>query len=155
MGVGGQHHAPAVLPLGKTRYPLYKRLGRPQGRSGRLRKISPPPGFDPRAVQPVASCYTDWTIPAHENNIYHYKMVHISPINSNRRMQSIERKAALLFTWKGWKTLQFIKASIIFITKDNWLKPCFSFSLWHTTRCLLHRSRSNPILLRSSKKQFS
>ena len=27
----------------KTRYPLYRRLGGPQGRSGRERKISPPP----------------------------------------------------------------------------------------------------------------
>jgi hypothetical protein len=26
----------------------------PQGRSGRVRKISPPPGFDPRTVQRVA-----------------------------------------------------------------------------------------------------
>jgi hypothetical protein len=58
--VGGQHHAPAVLPPGKTRYPLYRRLGGPQGRSGRVRKISPSPGFDPRTVQPVTSRYTDW-----------------------------------------------------------------------------------------------
>jgi len=29
------------LYRGKTRYPLYKRLGGPQGRSGRVRKISP------------------------------------------------------------------------------------------------------------------
>jgi hypothetical protein len=43
-----------------TPYPLTRRLGRPQGRSGRLRKISPPPpGFDPRTVQRVASRYTD------------------------------------------------------------------------------------------------
>jgi hypothetical protein len=34
----------------------------PQGRSGRVRKISPPPGFDPRTVQPVASRYTDYAI---------------------------------------------------------------------------------------------
>jgi len=47
------------LPSGKTRYPLYKRLGGPQGRSGQVRKISPPPGFDPRTFQPVASRYTD------------------------------------------------------------------------------------------------
>jgi hypothetical protein len=40
--VGGQHHAPAALPPGKTRYPLYRRLGGPKGRSGRVRKISPP-----------------------------------------------------------------------------------------------------------------
>ena len=59
MGVGGQHHAPAALPPGKTRYPLCRRLGGPQGRSGQVRKISLPPGFDPRTVQPVASRYTD------------------------------------------------------------------------------------------------
>jgi hypothetical protein len=47
------------LPSGKTRYPLYRRLGGPQGRSGQVRKISTPPGFDPRTVQPVASRYTD------------------------------------------------------------------------------------------------
>ena len=34
MGVVGQRHASAALPLGKTRYPLSRRLGRPQGRSG-------------------------------------------------------------------------------------------------------------------------
>jgi hypothetical protein len=38
------------LPPGKTWYPLYSRLGGPQGRSGQVRKISPPPGFDPRTV---------------------------------------------------------------------------------------------------------
>ena len=64
MGVGGQHHAPAALYPGKTRYPLYWRLGGPQDRSGQVRKISPPPGFDPRTVQPVASSYTDWAISA-------------------------------------------------------------------------------------------
>jgi hypothetical protein len=52
-------------PRKETRYPLYRRLGGSQGRSGRVRKISPPPGFDPRTVQPVASRYTDWATPAH------------------------------------------------------------------------------------------
>ena len=33
MGVGGQHHALAALPPGKTRYPLYRRLGGLQGPS--------------------------------------------------------------------------------------------------------------------------
>ena len=66
MGVGVQHHAPAALHPGKTRYPLYRRLGGLQGRSGRVQKMSPPPGFDPRTVQPVASRYTDWAIPAAE-----------------------------------------------------------------------------------------
>ena len=45
MGVGGQHHVPAALPPGKTRYALYRRLGRPQGRSGLVRKISPHTGI--------------------------------------------------------------------------------------------------------------
>jgi hypothetical protein len=39
-GMGGQRHAPAALPPGKTRYPLYRRLGGPQGRCGQVRKIS-------------------------------------------------------------------------------------------------------------------
>jgi hypothetical protein len=55
MGVGGQRHAPAALSPGKTRYPLYRRLGGPQGRSVQVRKISSPPGFDSQTVQPVAS----------------------------------------------------------------------------------------------------
>jgi hypothetical protein len=54
MRVGGQRHALATSPPGKTRYPLYS-LGGSQDMSGQVRKISPPPGFDPRTVQPVAS----------------------------------------------------------------------------------------------------
>ena len=46
-------------PAKETRYPLYRSVSGPQGRSGRVRKISPPPGFDPWTVQPVASRYTD------------------------------------------------------------------------------------------------
>jgi len=57
--VGDQRHAPAALPPRKTRYPLYRKLSGPQGRSGRVRNISPPPEFDPRTVQPVASRYAD------------------------------------------------------------------------------------------------
>jgi len=46
MEVGGQRHAPAALPPGKTPYELYRRLGGPQVQSERVRKISSPPGFD-------------------------------------------------------------------------------------------------------------
>ena len=65
MEMGGQRHAPAALPPGKTRYALFRRLGGPQGRSGPVQKISTPPGFHPRTIQPVASRYTDCAIPAH------------------------------------------------------------------------------------------
>jgi len=47
--VGGQRHAPAVLPPGMNLFPLYRRLRGPRGRSGEVQKISPPPRFDPRA----------------------------------------------------------------------------------------------------------
>jgi hypothetical protein len=49
-----------TLPPGKTRYPLYRRLGGSQVRSGHVPKISPPPGFEHRTVQPVGSRYTDY-----------------------------------------------------------------------------------------------
>ena len=55
MGVGGQHNAPAALPPGKTRYPLYRRLSGPQDRSGRVCKISSPLGFDPQTGHSISS----------------------------------------------------------------------------------------------------
>jgi hypothetical protein len=56
-GVGGQRHASAALPLGKTRYSLIRRLSGPQGRSGRVRQISPPPGLDPGPSSPYRLTY--------------------------------------------------------------------------------------------------
>ena len=41
----------SLLPV-KTQYPLYRKLSGPQGRSGQVRKISAPPGFDPRTYSP-------------------------------------------------------------------------------------------------------
>jgi hypothetical protein len=41
-GEGSASRPGRSLPPGKTRYPLYRRLGRPQGQSGQVRKISPP-----------------------------------------------------------------------------------------------------------------
>jgi hypothetical protein len=74
MGVGGQRHVPTARPPGKTRYPLYRRLGGFQGRSGRVRKIlPPPPGFDHRTIQSVASRYNDYAIPAYARKMYNIK----------------------------------------------------------------------------------
>jgi hypothetical protein len=50
---------PPPLPGKETRYPL----NRSMGGSGRVRKTSPPPGFNPRTVRFVASPYNDYTIP--------------------------------------------------------------------------------------------
>jgi len=38
----------------ETLCPLYRMLGELQGRSGRVRKISAPPGLDPWTLEPVA-----------------------------------------------------------------------------------------------------
>ena len=59
MKVGDQLHvSAALLPV--------REPGGPQGRSGRLRKISPPPRFDSRTFQAVASHYTGYAILLHE-----------------------------------------------------------------------------------------
>ena len=56
--------------------PLYRRLGGPQGRSGRVRKILPPPGFDAQTAQPVGNHSTDWTIPAPFLNVWGPSIFH-------------------------------------------------------------------------------
>jgi hypothetical protein len=53
-GGGWSTSCPSRFTSGKDPV-LYRRLGGPQGLSGLVRKISPPPGFDRRTVQPVAS----------------------------------------------------------------------------------------------------
>jgi len=63
MGLGGQRHAPAALPRGLTRFPGYSL--RPVWTDENL---ASPPGFDPRTVQPVASCYTVYAVSAHKLN---------------------------------------------------------------------------------------
>ena len=47
-------------PKEETRYSLCRELGGPQGRSGRVRKITLSTGFDPRTVQLVPNSYTDY-----------------------------------------------------------------------------------------------
>ena len=49
---------PHFIP-GKSRYPFYRRLGGPQGRSERAENIVTT-GIRSRTVQPVVSRYTDW-----------------------------------------------------------------------------------------------
>jgi len=51
-GEGSASRPGRSLPPGKTRYPLHRRLGGPQGRSGQVRKISPPTGI--RSPEPSA-----------------------------------------------------------------------------------------------------
>jgi hypothetical protein len=70
--MGGQRQAPAALTQGRTRNPLYRRLGGTQGRFRRVQKNSPEAWFDPRTVQPVASRYTDCATRAHIYFVYYF-----------------------------------------------------------------------------------
>jgi len=67
MQVGGQSHIPAALSPGMTQYQLHRKLDDLQGPSVLHGKLRPTPGIDPRTVQSVASRYTDYVMPAHEN----------------------------------------------------------------------------------------
>ena len=60
VGEGSAARPGRSLPAGKTPILGPHGAGWPQGRSGQVRKISSPPGFDLRIVQPVANRYTDY-----------------------------------------------------------------------------------------------
>ena len=60
-----------TLPLGKTRYPFYRRLGGPQDRSGRAENLVPT-GIRSRTAQPVAQSLYRLSYRAYiKKNIYH------------------------------------------------------------------------------------
>jgi hypothetical protein len=62
MVVGGQLHALATLTWERELVPI---LHKAEWAPGLVQKNSPPPGFDPRTTQYVASYHTDCVIPAH------------------------------------------------------------------------------------------
>ena len=66
---GSESRPGRSLPPGKSRYPLYRRLGGPQGQSGQVRKISPTTGI--RSPDRPARCQSLYRLryPAHEDNI--------------------------------------------------------------------------------------
>ena len=73
-----------IYPPVITWYPLYRSLVGPQGRSRRMRKISSPPGFDPRTFLPLASSFADYPVHAHKcRRTCHYilKLQKIKPVN--------------------------------------------------------------------------
>ena len=54
-----------TLPPGKTWYPFYRRLGGPQGRSGRAENLVLT-GIRSRTVQPVAQSLYGLSYPVHD-----------------------------------------------------------------------------------------
>jgi len=67
MGVCGEGLSLAALPQEKARYHCVGDWVHLRGQSGRVRKISLLPEFDPGTVLPVARRYTDRATTAHEN----------------------------------------------------------------------------------------
>ena len=94
--LSGQHHDSAVLhPPGKTRYPFYRRLGGPQGRS-ELAENLVLIRIRSRTVQPAAQSLYRLSYPAH---IYKYinKLKAVSPCGLNR----VKWKVLYWKTWGG------------------------------------------------------
>jgi hypothetical protein len=79
-----------TLPPGKTQYPLYRRLGGPQSRSGQVRKISHPPGFDPRTVQPIVKDNITIAIKSQQYHDYQYLKSHAMSTTKSREIISMQ-----------------------------------------------------------------
>jgi hypothetical protein len=78
MEVNGQSHASAYLPKGKDLVHILEEAGLAPGQiwTGAENFAPHPAGFDLLTVQPVASSYTDWAIPAHSTN-HNKKIFHV------------------------------------------------------------------------------
>jgi len=89
-GEGSASRPCRTLPPGKTQYPIYRSLGGPQGWSGQVLEISPPPEFDPRTVQPIGSIPT--TLPGP-----------LSTFNTFLKIIVLFRQAALHRHARSWQ----------------------------------------------------
>jgi hypothetical protein len=99
MGMGGQRHALATLPLGKTQYPLYRRLVGPQGQSGQVAENLTPTGI--RSLDRPArseslyrlSCrgqpYKKMLINLDQINVMHQKIAELLRILYNRQSRHV------------------------------------------------------------------
>jgi len=94
-GGGGSAPRPGRLyPRGKTRYPLYTRLGGPQGRSGRAENLVPT-GIRSRTLWPLVShCNDCSTRPTHQK--YTLSIIWLaSKTRAKRQIVSCKVKKAL------------------------------------------------------------
>ena len=70
-GAGGQRHVPVALPLARDPVPILQGdawAPRTVWKGAKYLAPRPPPWFDPRTNPPVANRYTDYAVPAHEND---------------------------------------------------------------------------------------
>ena len=133
MGVGVSPTARPPLPQGKTWYLLYRRLGGPQGRSGQARKISPPPGFDPRTVQPVASRYTDYATWLTRNNNDNILKCEVSIHNETLSVKSSNSKLNLILLCSFSFAVSVLCCTLQLAAEMfdiNYMDPLFRFTVF-------------------------
>jgi len=96
---------PGRFTSGKeTRYPFYKTLGGPKGRSGRVRESPHNPGFDPKIVQPVANRYTAPAILAHGDVRINITLWRVRVITVPSKKQNVLHILSLyLYPWLSSK----------------------------------------------------
>jgi len=109
-----------TLPPGNNRYPFYRRLGGPQGRSAWAENLVPT-GIRFRTVQPVVSRYTDWATRPTKKCGYWAK--------SGRQFENCIFGRSLtcsnrLHWWLGKNnSCTHLGRSLIFALKRNFLSP--------------------------------
>ena len=156
---------PGHIAPGKTHYPLYRRLGGPQGQSERVRKFWPSLGFDPRTVQPVASRYIDWAIPAHGKPKYskkylsqcHYGLGKVTPgasfiyfvrIHSNvvftPNLGESFHKITSYFRWWEDGGIFFFENFCTHLSNDTTRQPTIFATIEVTTSNIGHHSVQKP-----------
>ena len=94
-------HPGRTLPPGKTRYPFYRRVGGPQGWTGRAENLVPS-WVRSWTVQPVGSRYTNWaTRPTdYKSNL------------TNCWILPIESKMAIMFSELNSGPLLFVRSAL-------------------------------------------
>jgi len=111
-----------TLPTGKTKYPFYRRLGGPQGRSGWTENLVHT-GNRSRTVQPVVSRYTDWA--TGPTDVYKYAqkitniMLWIGMNNTDLHQTSIEWCSQITVT-----RTDFLRTSSVCLTCRETLPNC-------------------------------
>ena len=150
------------LPPGKTRYPLYRRLGGPQGWSGWVRKISLPPGFDSRTVQPVPSHYTDWAILAPNEARWMWKNRNPVLMSTLRHGGTtvIETPGHSCHRWPvGWvlTSLQISRSFCSLSVFHRWASARTSSSMWNVScpTLLPFVTCPRPVLACARRSMFS
>ena len=155
-GEGSASRPGRSLPLGRSRYPLYRRLG-PGAGLDRCWKSCPPRGFDPRTVQPVVSRHTDWaTRPTNWRNNIGKRKVLIVYTHSAWKLFAW-RDTKLKFVCRLSRVLKFLCLTELF----EWHRSSFVFVFvslsfcWFILRIFyIHGSvHRDSILVRSNKMQ--